>query len=283
MIENLASCDRPSSWKQRGTTGEGDAAGNRQPHMSRILATTAWAAAVLAIVRLAATFIADLTFPSPLELLPAIALVLGAGILVHPWLAKRLRAPRPQPLVRHDLWRGVAMGGGPAMALIALLWVTGTVRLAPGGPDAKTPLIVLLAALLGWCTELFIRGTAFALVEQRAGGQVAIWVSVLFVAAVDIVLGWPPLAILTVAGLGVMWGRQRLADRAPGGAAVAHALWNAVVAAALGMGLGTGTTALLPGPTWWAGGAGDGQSGLAAVLVALVCAVGIPNGRPKAE
>ena len=256
--------------------------GNRQPHMSRVLAAAAWAAAVLAIVRLAATFIADLTFPSPLELLPAIVLVLGAGIFAHPWLATRLRAPRPQPVPRGALWRGVALGLGPALALVGVLWVTGTVRLAPGGPDGKTPFIIVLAALLGWCTELFIRGTAFALVEQRAGGQVAIWVSVLFVAAVEIVLGWPPLAILTVAGLGLMWGRQRLADRAPGGAAVAHAVWNAVVAAALGLGLGGVTTALLPGPAWWAGAAGDGQSGLAAVVVALVCAVGMPRGRTKA-
>jgi hypothetical protein len=166
---------------------------------------------------------------------------------------------------------------------VGLLWLTGTVRLSPGGPDAKTPFIVLLAALLGWCTEVFIRGTAFALIEQRAGGTVAIWVSVLFVAAVEIVLGWPPLAIFAVAGLGVMWGRERLADQTAAGAALAHAAWNAVMAAALGIGLGAVGTALLPGPAWWAGGAGDGQSGLAAVLVGVVCAIGIPKSRPKPE
>lgn len=260
--------------------------GNRQPHISRTLATAAWAAAMLAIVTLAASFIADLTFPGPLVVLPAIVLVGAAGTWGNRWLAERLRAPKARPAVAGTLTRGLALGLAlglaPALGLVGLLLATGAARLSPGGPDAKTPLIVLLAALIGWCTEVFVRGTAFSLVEQRAGAQVAIWVSVLFVAAVDIVLGWPPLAIFTVAALGVLWGRQRRADGTALGVALAHAAWNAVVAAVLGVGLGMAGTMLLPGPAWWAGMPGDGQSGLAAVLVALICAVGIPNGRPPA-
>ena len=246
---------------------------DRNPHLSRTVATAAWAAATMAVVGVAATFIAGLTFPGPAQIVVAVVLVLGAGIWGPRALATRLKAPAATPLRPAALPGAFAAGVAPAAVLCLLLWLTGSVQFSPGGLDAGTPLIALLAAALGWCTELFIRGTAFSIVEERAGGHVALWVSVVLAAGVDIVLGRGPLAVLTLGGMGVLWGRMRLADGNPAGAALCHAAWNGVLAVALGVGLGTGSASLLlPGPQWWAGLPGHGQGGVAALAVAVGCA-----------
>ncbi len=244
------------------------------PHLSRALGRAAWAAAALLAAGEVALFIADINTPGPLELqAAALLLVLAAALGAGP-LGRRLGAAPVSRPRSGALTRGLLAGLGPAAVLCALVWLTGAVAPSPATLDGASLWTAVLAAALGWCSELFIRGSAFGAIEARTNAETAIWGSVLLLFAVDLLLGLGPVPALTVAGLGMFWGRLRVADASPHGPAVAHGAWNAAVSVALGLRIVPGAgPLLLERVAWWAGPPGAGDGGLAALLVALGCAV----------
>ena len=274
-----------SSWQQN-TAWHGESWGcmvlarSTGGSVSRALGAAAVAdAAVLGLHYIAAAALLALGYPYG-TLAAATALV-SAGLWLAPALVPRLGGAVRCRVAMRSWDTGAAAGASAAAAVGALLLLTGGARWL-GFPAAPWPTVAeatLLAAALGIAEEAFLRGTAFAVLEQRAGTLPAIWGAAVLLAAVRLLTGMGPITALTTIALGVWWGIVRARRGDAKFSAAAHAAWNAILGPVLGLGGevagGAGRSLLLVhlGPSWWAGPPGAVEGGLAALLVAAAAAI----------
>lgn len=211
----------------------------------------------------------------------------GAAALV---LAARFGAPALTPVlggrapVRAPWAAGALAGAAAALALALLLWLSGGARWHgfPAAPWTAVAGGCALAAALGYAEECFLRGTAFAVLQTRAGTAAAVWGAAALLALVRLLSGMGPVTGLTTLALGVWWGRARARLGGSGHSAAAHAAWAAILGPVLGLGGevagGQGRSLLVAraGPAWWAGPPGAVEGGLAALI--LACAAALASG-----
>jgi len=247
--------------------------------VSRALGSAAVAAgAVLVLHYFAAAVL--LSLGPGLGAVGAAAILSAAGLWGAPALTPRLGggARRPQ---RRPWVSGAAAGAGAAAAVAVLLLLTRAARWHgfPAAPWTAVGEGCALAAALGYAEESFLRGTAFDVLENRAGTAPAIWGAAALLACVRLLTGMGMVTALTTLGLGVWWGIARARRGDSASAAAAHAAWAVVLGPLLGLGGevagGAGRSLLLVrmGPSWWAGPPGAVEGGLAALLVAALAAL----------
>jgi membrane protease YdiL (CAAX protease family) len=182
------------------------------------------------------------------------------------------------------LGRGTALGGAAIAATVAVLLVSGGLRvewLADGtGPVswvavALRTLWVLAPAAL-W-EELLFRGYLWRVADDAAGARVALWgTSVAFGAVHLLNPGATPRTIGAVVLAGVCLGWVRTVSQSVPAAWMAHVAWNWGMAAVAHVPV-SGVPFDAPGwqlvptaPAWWSGGSWGPEGGAAAVLVFVV-------------